>query len=173
MEQNTNLMKKLKVRALTEGDYIVFFHWSKDDVFCSANGWETNRSQKELYKWFINNCVNQVTDNFIRMGIDLDGKLIGYADLAYIKNNSAEIGFAIGESELWGKGIGFHSVLCFINYVYKELGITIFSAETHDLNIRSRKILEKLGFKEISRIGYDIYQGEQCQLIQYQLVFLK
>ncbi|TDM16652.1 hypothetical protein [Macrococcoides canis] len=48
-------------------------------------------------------------DDFIRLGIELDDKLIGYADLAYIKGNSAELGIAIGESKLWGRGIGFYS----------------------------------------------------------------
>jgi [ribosomal protein S5]-alanine N-acetyltransferase len=50
------------------------------------------------------------------MGIDLEERLVGYADLACIKDNTAELGIAIGESTLWGKGIGANSMydgLCF------------------------------------------------------------
>lgn len=58
------------------------------------------------------NCINNAAEDFIRMGIEFNEKLIGYADLACIKDNSAELGIAI-ESTLWGKGLGFHSAIFF------------------------------------------------------------
>ena len=39
-------------------------------------------------------------------------------------DNTAEIGIAIGESRLWGKGIGFMASLCLINYASNELKLT-------------------------------------------------
>ncbi|BFH62931.1 GNAT family N-acetyltransferase [Paenibacillus azoreducens] len=167
METN-NIPASIKLRQLTEDDYNDVLIWSKDDSFCSANGWEKNRSPSELYKWWLN-CVNNMSEDFIRMGIEFNEKLIGYADLACIKGNSAELGIAIGESTLWGKGLGFHSANSMIDYASKNLGITVFDAETHESNIRSRKMLEKIGFKEVSRIGSEEYLGIDNQLIQYRL----
>ncbi|MDN4491958.1 GNAT family N-acetyltransferase [Ureibacillus aquaedulcis] len=86
-----------------------------------------------------------------------------------MKNNSAEIGIAFGESNLWGKGIGFYSTLCIMEYALNGKGITIFRAETHAANIRSRRMLEKIGYKEVSRIGVDCYLGVESQLVQYRL----
>lgn len=103
------------------------------------------------------------------MGIEWNEKFIGYADLACIKDNIAELGIAIGESELWGKGIGYNAAICMMDYGSKKLGISIFNAETHEANVRSRKMLEKLGFKEISRFGSEEYLGATNQLIQYRL----
>ncbi|WP_262173800.1 GNAT family N-acetyltransferase [Saccharococcus sp. Marseille-Q5394] len=160
--------ESISLRPLRIDDYEVVLNWSKDDLFCSANGWELNRNEEELYKWWIH-CLNNQAEDFIRIGIEFNGKLIGYADLAHIEGHSAEIGIAIGESSLWGIGIGYHSTLSLMNYASTELGIIIFNAETHESNNRSRKMLHKLGFKEVSRIGNEEYMGEESQLIQYRM----
>lgn len=168
MTTKKNLSQCIKIRPLTLADYEAALNWSMDDTFCLANGWELNRSPKELYKWWLK-CVNNVAEDFIRMGIEFNDKIVGYADLACIKGNTAELGIAIGENGLWGKGIGFNSALCMMAFATKKLGITTFNAETHEANVRSRKMLEKIGFKEISRVGSEKYFGMNSQLIQYEL----
>lgn len=148
-------------------DFNAVLNWSKDKAFCSANGWDEDRSPEDLVNWWAK-CVHTKIANFIRMGIELDSQIIGYADLASIKNNSAELGIAIGESAMWGKGIGLNSALCMMEYGFKELGIHTFYAETHLSNTRSRKMLERIGFEEVSRIGKEVYLDKIDQLIQYQ-----
>jgi RimJ/RimL family protein N-acetyltransferase len=56
-----------------------------------------------------------------------------------------------------------------IDYAKNKMGIQTFTAETHVTNIRSRKMLEKIGFKEVSRTGTEKYLGVESQLIQFQL----
>lgn len=159
-------LHSIKIRPLSIEDYKNVLNWSRDDIFCAANGWEKNRSEEELYSWWLH-CINNISEDFIRLGIEMEGNLIGYADLACIKDNSAELGIAIGERALWGKGIGASSILCMMDYACEKLGITVFHAETHEENTRSRKMLEKIGFLEISRIGHEEYLGRENQLIQY------
>ena len=168
IEMNKEIETSIAIRPLSIDDYEIVLEWSKDDQFCSANGWELNRDEVELFRWW-SYCVNNDADDFIRLGIDYDGKMIGYADLANIEADTAEIGIAIGESSLWGKGIGYHSTLSLLKYATTNLGITVFTAETHETNIRARKMLENLGFEETSRIGSEEYLGEESQLIQYRL----
>lgn len=158
----------IKLRQITDEDFEAVLKWSKDTSFCLANGWELNRSPKELYSWWLR-CVNNATDEFIRLGIEVNGDLVGYADLACIKGKSAELGLAIGESRLWGKGISFAAAKLLMDYATTNMRISTFSAETHEANIRSRKMLEKLGFQEISRNGGEEYCGKNSQLIQYRL----
>jgi [ribosomal protein S5]-alanine N-acetyltransferase len=162
---DTNCMK---IRSLRMEDYEFVLHWGKDAAFCLANGWLLNRDPSELYKWW-HHCVHHKADDFIRMGIEVNGRLAGYTDLANIKENSAELGIAIGESGLWGKGIGFRSAQCMMQYGFEDFGMTTFFAETHEANLRSNKMLLKLGFTEISRIGSEIYQDKESSLIQYML----
>jgi [ribosomal protein S5]-alanine N-acetyltransferase len=164
----TKIDKFIKVRSLHIDDFSNVLNWSKDDLFCLANGWEKNRNPEELYQWWLD-CINNKSEGFIRMGIEVNKKIVGYVDLACIKDNTAEIGIAIGESKLWGKGIGFYATKCMMDFASKKLDIKIFDAETHEANLRSKKMLEKIGFKEISRIGSEEYLGTESQLIQYRI----
>lgn len=160
--------KGISFRALKLEDYDVVLNWNKDERFCEANGWQKNRDKDELFQWW-NHCVDKQRNDFIRFGIEYNNRLIGYADLAKIRNNSAEIGIAIGDSKLWGMGIGTQTVNSLIHHAVKELRITIFYGETHETNLRSRKMMEKLGFTEVSRIGSEIYLDKKVKLIQYKL----
>ncbi len=166
MSIEKNIIKPIKIRDLKIDDYETVLKWSKDDVFCSANGWPRNRTEEELYKWWIH-CTNNEDHNFVRKGILVGRKLVGYVDLAFIKDCRAELGIAIGESNLWGKGIGTSAIQCMMKYASEKLGIFIFDAEIHEGNVRSRKLFESIGFKEISRIGTEEYLGIEDQLIQY------
>ncbi|MFJ7934557.1 GNAT family N-acetyltransferase [Sporosarcina sp. NPDC096371] len=88
-----------KIRPLSIDDYKTVLNWSKDDVFCLANGWEKNRSEEELHRWWLH-CVSLEADDFIRMGIEFEQRLVGYVDLACMKDHTAELGIAIGERAL-------------------------------------------------------------------------
>lgn len=157
----------IQLRALQIEDFPVVEKWSKDHAFCLANGWETGRSKDEFFSWW-HNCVHNHSHNFLRLGIEFESKLIGYADLANINTISAEIGIAIGESKAWGRGFGTAALKQLMIYATEKYGTQVFDAETHKTNIRSKNMLEKLGFTEISRIGSEEYMGKDNQLIQYQ-----
>lgn len=69
--------KYVTIRPITLEDYSVIVDWSRDKAFCSANGWEQNRSNEEIYRWW-NLCVSGEIENFIRMGMEYGGPLIQY-----------------------------------------------------------------------------------------------
>jgi len=162
------LSEKITLRPIKMEDFQAVLLWSQDDDFCEANGWELNRSPEELSDWW-KKCVDNKSTDFMRIGIALNNLLIGYGDLAYIHGSEAEIGIAIGRSSLWGQGIGQAATVKLINYG-KTIGITTFLAETHEINVRSRKMLERIGFIEICRNGSELYKGIETVLIQYKLV---
>ncbi|GGP12908.1 GNAT family N-acetyltransferase [Oceanobacillus neutriphilus] len=145
---NSNVL----LRPLTLKDFQTVLTWSRDSSFCVANGWELNRSQEELYLWWSRNVNNQ-QPNFIRLGIEFQHTLIGYVDLAEIHSNTAELGIAIGESSLWGKGIGITAANKMIAYGAEQLSIHLFRAETHITNQRAQKMLKRIGFQEESWPG--------------------
>lgn len=167
MNLNVSNDNFVKIRPLTIKDFYYVLRWSKDNTFCSANDWDEDRDEQELYEWW-RYCVNNVSEDFIRLGIEVEDTLVGYIDLACIKGSSAELGIAIGDSMQWGKGIGFNSSILMMQYASTHLGITVFNAETHETNIRARKMLKKIGFKEVSRMGSEKYLGIESKLIQYR-----
>ncbi|WPP41822.1 GNAT family N-acetyltransferase [Paenibacillus hunanensis] len=140
----------------------------KITFFCLANGWGSYRSSDELYNWWLR-CIHNEAENFVRLGIVYDDTLIGYADLASIQGEAAELGIAIGDSRLWGKGLGCRAAMCIIQYASKQLKIIHFYAETDRSNIRSQKMLKKIGFEEISRSDQEQADHLKQSLIQYEL----
>lgn len=154
-----------QIRPIREDDFPYVLAWSKDETFCLANGWEVNRSEQELYKWW--HCVHHLPENFLREGVEVEGRLVGYVDIADI-TNTAEVGIAIGDRSLWGKGLGTRVLQRQMAYIAQTIGITVFHAETHETNTGSRGMLEKAGFEEVSRLGVEAYLGAQVPLIQYR-----
>lgn len=163
-----NQSNNMKLRAILLNDFKTILKWSQNDIFCRANGWELNGDKEEFYIWW-ESLVNCPPEGFFRLGIERNGQLIGYTDLASIKEDAAELGIAIGNPRFWGKGLGSQAAELMIEYGRKELGVKIFLAETHETNTRSRKMLERIGFKEVSKEGAEIYLGEDTKLVQYAL----
>ncbi|OBW55868.1 GNAT family N-acetyltransferase [Solibacillus sp. FSL W7-1472] len=163
INRNEIYFRKLKLE-----DFNAVVDWSRDDGFCEANGWQKNRDHLELFKWW-ERCVTNQQKDMIRLGIEYKNRLIGYADLAEFKNNSAEIGIAIGDSTLWNNGIGTHMIKKLLNYANEQFGVTTFYGETNETNHCSRKMMEKVGFTEESREGTELYIGKEVKLVQYKL----
>lgn len=155
-----------QIRPIREDDFSYVLAWSRDETFCLANGWEVNRSEQELYEWW-QHCVHHLPENVLREGIEVEGRLVGYVDIADV-THTAEVGIAIGDRSLWGKGLGTQVLQHQMNHAAKEFGITVFYAETHETNKGSRRMLEKAGFEEVSRLGVETYLGAQVPLIQYR-----
>lgn len=81
----------VNVRPLTIGDFDAVVEWSMDQRFCTANGWQHRRDVEELRRWW-HKCVSSMSKDFIRMGIECGGRLVGYMDLAGIEDGRAEFG---------------------------------------------------------------------------------
>lgn len=62
-----------------------------------------------------------------------------------IYSKNAEIGYWIAE-EFWGQGIVPEAVKLIVDYGFKTFDITRIYASTYDINIKSQRVLEKVGF---------------------------
>ena len=164
-----DIASHIRLKSITKDDFISVLSWSQDEGFCLANDWEINKDYDELFNWWLN-CVNDERLDFIRLGIEYKDKIVGYADLTSISDHTAEIGMAIGDSALWGQGLGHAAALHILDYGSKELGINIFYAETMEDNLRSQGLLKKLGFLEISRSKIQEDEEKRPQSIRYKLI---
>lgn len=157
----------IRLRAIALDDYDRVLAWSRDKLFCASNEWESDRDEQELYRWW-EACVTKPIAGFVRKGIEYQGQLVGYADLADIRDRTAELGIAIGASEYWGIGIGFEASRQMMDYGINQFGIRLYRAEANEHNLASRKMLEKLGYREIGKAGHEQYRGRIGRLIQYE-----
>ncbi len=90
----------------------------------------------------------------------LDFHPVGWVNLGQLDHFSPEIGYAIGDTSLWGKGIATEGVRLAIEWIkeYAQTHKHIVAVHTtiKDDNLSSIRVVEKLGFTK----GMEARKGE-------------
>ncbi len=157
----------INLRPLCPGDEDYAVQWGQDREFCLANGWEPDLPAGRIRAHW-RGLITAPPRQFLRLGIVQDGVLVGYTDLADLVAVSGELGIAIGESRLWGQGIGTAAGQLMLRHAFEVLGLERVWAEVHEPNQRSHALMHRLGFVEIGREGTDLYRGQTVGLVQYK-----
>lgn len=84
---------------------------------------------------------------------------IGVHPKTDIHCKNAEIGYWIGE-EFWGNGIMPEAVKLMVNYGFKTFDITRIYASTYDINIKSKRVLEKASFTLEAEFKDTLYKND-------------
>jgi RimJ/RimL family protein N-acetyltransferase len=96
---------------------------------------------------------NPGQDDYHEFIICLGDRLIG--EIGYKCENSDQRTFSvdikIGDPSLWGQGLGTEAVNLFVSYIFNQLYAQYIIARPGDWNIRSIRLFEKCGFREIRR----------------------
>ena len=105
---------------------------------------------------------------FWAMERSVDGAFIGCCDLSEIDrwHHRAEVGFIIGKA-FWSDGYAFEAMQAVMSHAAQALHLRRLSARTHLGNVRSVRLLERLGFAEEGLLrGHVERDGERrdCQL---------
>lgn len=85
---------------------------------------------------------------------------LGWSGLKYFKeplNNHTdfyELGYRFKKKH-WGKGYATESSTAVLNYGFKNLNVDSIYAITHPNNLKSKKVLNKLGFNHIEVFDYE------------------
>lgn len=159
----------LRLRPLSLDDLPAIGRWAADPEFCAATGWASGLTEARL-RAFWTPLITQPEPDFLRLGAELDGQLIGYVDLAFIMGRQAELGFAIGERALWGRGLGERAARLMLRHAFETLHLRRVTAEVHATNVRSLALLRKLGFRETGLAPEsEKYRGEWVRLVQFEL----
>ena len=112
--------------------------WLKDD-----------RSIENTHAFIKRNLKQFADGEGFALGIWFAGEMAGQIEYNYLdwNNRKTEIGFWLGES-FQGKGLVTQSCRVLINYVFNELKLNRVEMRCGTENTKSRKIPEKLGFRE-------------------------
>ena len=102
--------------------------------------------------------------------IYLKNKLIGGLSLTNQRENSKwELGYWIGE-EYWGNGYAIEACENLISYFFSNTNNSIIYASHMKDNIKSKKIIIKLGFKLVSSgKKFSISRNEMVEDLNYEL----
>lgn len=146
-------------------DYSKYLAWMSDEkviefLYSGSNKWDIDELQCYIHN------VN-LSDDAVIFGIFTlqDNNYIGNIKVGPINFNHkvGEIGYMIGEKEVWGKGYGTEAVNLICKYAFKEIGLHKVTSGCNELNLGSNKVLQKNGFvlegvlreqEYVNNIGY-------------------
>ena len=142
------------LRPLTEDDWDTLLRWNNDpDVLYYAEGEEvasrTIAEAQAIYRG-----VSQTAYYFV---IEMDGASVGECQLQqmnlvrclsrYPGKDLRRIDIMIGETHLWGRGIGTTAIGLLVRFAFEVEGAdAVFGLDIADDNPRSRRAFEKNGF---------------------------
>ncbi len=155
-----------------EADVETAVRWSQDREFCLANGWTPDLPPERVRAWWAR-VLRSVGPDFLRLGIELDGQLVGYADLADIEDDvgRAEFGIVLGERNLWGRGFGREAGRLMLAHGFGRLGLSRVTAEVHASNTRSLALMKRLGFRQEGVLRrHELYRGGVVDVVAFGLL---
>jgi putative acetyltransferase len=138
--------KRLILRGFCENDLNDFFEYSHNPVVGVNAGWKPHESIEESLD-ILKTIFLGETGIY---AIVLENKVIGSAGLINDpkrENVKAKmLGYALGES-YWGKGYMTEAVYSIIKNGFENDDINIISAYCYPDNLKSKRVIEKCGFK--------------------------
>ena len=150
--------ERLLLRHIVESDAEDFFEYCKNPNVGPAAGWKPHENIEETRKLMDEIFIGQ--ENVFGMVVKSNGKLIGsiglIPDPRRTNPRALMLGYAMSE-DYWGQGLMTKASKVLIANGFKELPIDIITCSCYTNNPRSRRVIEKCGFK---------YEGclKQCEL---------
>jgi len=103
-------------------------------------------TQQHAEAWVARN-MSEPWERFPTFAVVFGGRLIGTVNFnVYPETRTAMLGYAIGR-KWWGCGIATEAARAAITWAKPAFGLTRIWAATDARNVRSQRVLEKLGFK--------------------------
>ncbi|MDO5676726.1 MAG: GNAT family N-acetyltransferase [Propionibacteriaceae bacterium] len=148
----------VRLRPMQPGDEEVFSTWNSDPEFCEIAGWTHGPHTENIAFW--TKLVSSPPPDLLRLIAEVDGDPIGFADLHGVEPHRRELGFLIGSTASFGKGLGTAIARAGLEYGFERLGLVDIWAEAADANAASVAVLQKVGMRETGRGDEVAYLGE-------------
>ncbi|WP_245872875.1 GNAT family N-acetyltransferase [Deinococcus planocerae] len=158
----------VSLRPLRPGDEEAAVRWAADPEFCRAAGWTPGLAPR-LVREHWRPIVAGAWPDFLRLGVELGGRLVGYVDLANLTREAGEFGIGIGERARWGRGVGREAGGQMLALAFGPLGLEAVTAQVYAPNRRSHALMRRLGFRENGRGEPEPYRGEVVEVVRYAL----
>lgn len=146
--------QRLILRPIEERDDKAIYAYAKNPNVGPNAGWKPHESIEETREIMKNVFLGK--ENVFGIVIKDLGKLIGSIGLVEDpkrQNNKAlMLGYAIGE-EYWGCGYTSEAAFALVEYGFKTLGLELVSVYCYPFNERSKRVINKLGFKHEGKLS--------------------
>ena len=166
-------MNRVYLRALEPDDYKTSVNWRNDDFITSRLGGCKYFVSNEIERQWVQSAINQNKD--VRLAIcTVDENLyIGNIYLTGIDyvNRKAISHILIGNHDYWNGGYGTDAMRLLLDYAFNHKNLRRIEALVLEDNIGSRKMHEKLGYKQEGVLRESVYKdGRYKNQIFYALL---
>ena len=140
---------KVTLRSKTMSDARADYRWQSDPDLAELDA--ARPLHLSFTAYLLDYSIELRSPGFRRfpLAIDtLDGAHIGNCTLYDIdeKQQAAQLGILIGETDYWGKGYGTDAVRTMAHFAFTTTTLTRLYLKTLDWNLRAHKSFEKCGF---------------------------
>jgi RimJ/RimL family protein N-acetyltransferase len=130
------------LRPLLLADVDEFTSWADDDEFCRVAGWSAGGDVRGFWTEVVTNPPAALT----RLAAVEGGETVGYVDLFGDQPDERELGYVIGPSARWSRGLGRAAAAAGVAHAFGPMRLTAIRAEA--TNEPSARILRALGMSE-------------------------
>lgn len=140
--------ERLNLRPILESDAPALFAYCQSPRVGPDAGWKPHESVEETRVVIRELFFNQenVFGLALRGGEELIGTICLTEDQKRDNTQARMLGYALSE-DLWGRGYMTEAAKCVVLYGFNELCLSLISAYCYPHNLRSKRVLEKLGFR--------------------------
>lgn len=158
----------MTLRPLERADADVLAAWAEDDRFCQHAGW-TLRSPAAIRDFWVRQVEAAPADLIRLAALSEENDLVGYVDLDGDGQRERELGFLVGPSQRWGRGLGRRVAKAGLAYGFDVLLLDSIWAEAIVANTASVRILRALGMRETDRGSAETFLQVESYHQQFRL----
>src|SRR5699024_8943776 len=139
----------VQLRTLTATDAGTFASWAEDESFCHRAEWEPWRGRAH-YGDFHRRFILDPPAEMLRLGVVASRRaaLVGLVGLDGHSMRTRALGYLIGPSPNWGRGLGHAGAQAGLTYGFGVLRLDQIWAEARASNHASVRILKNLAMRE-------------------------
>lgn len=168
--------KRLLLRAFQMEDLNDFYTYAKNPEVGPNAGWKPHASideSREILKTFLGN------EEVHAIVLKETGRVVGSVGLHSDRLSHEgmgpcrEIGYVLAR-DFWGRGLMTETVRRLQKYAFEEMGLALLSVAHFPLNLRSKRVIEKCGFRYEKTLpgSYIDYRGikmdESCYIMTHE-----
>lgn len=162
--------ERLILRTVTEADAEAIFVWTSDPDVNKFMIYTLHESVDDTRDWLKTRDINGKDEFDLGFVLKETGELIGQGGLFYHEDLDAwSVGYNLRKDH-WGQGLVPEAIQAIIDCVDKEKGIRAIVGEFAKDNIKSKRVMEKLGMKYWKDGQYSKFDGsvtfESCKYIK-------
>lgn len=161
------IMENYYLRKVNIEDAKALFEFSKDSEVTKYLTWEAHKNISETIDVISNYYLTKDPVSYVI--VNKDNVAIGVIDFNETNRSCyKEIGYFLNP-KYHNKGIMTNAVKKLLEIGFKELNYEVIAISHVSENIKSKRVIEKAGFKYIKTIDNIIYKNKSFSLLYYEM----